>query len=284
MIPDTSEEEWQLKTAGIIDTRVHARTGALRQTRASWELFRKFKCKKLREMHYRYLLLIFFLTSTLCFAQSDSNKYQNELVVFNENHIAWGCLCVPDLNNRNIISDSFLFSTYSNLGPGHLRLTIIDTYAYVRGILLAAKKNSKNVCLLPFLRVLDRKSDKIYGYTCVTTSYKIPNKVYCDEPSIRFAILFYVNFNFTLKYSLPKHFSFNKIELQKNNQSGLNTLDQNDYDKIYDAYLEWAYRKYVKREGGLLHPLANTEYRWAVETVPSLSKKQLKIFKRRRRY
>ena len=192
-----------------------------------------------------------------------------------------GCQEYAELENKNFRTNSVLKDLYLGINNSHsFNLDNRDTFLYIKELLLNGRDKSQPACFLPFLRLFDKTADDVYGYTCFTSSYHIPHKVYCREPNIQFLILFTIQFSFIEKFNLPPKMRFEEIELRKKNDTTeRHTLTQNDYNIIYDYYSKWLTNRFAINNYREINPLKNSEYEWVIKTGPCLTKKQLKRYK-----
>ena len=234
------------------------------------------------------IVVIAFWSRTNSFAQATAvDVFANTNITKEDSivKIEGGCIDYSKTNNHAFSYDSVLDNFYKEIERTR-RLSIgIDTISYIRDIFSRSQYRSSTVCFLPFLRIFDKKADEVYHYTCFESPYRVPHKVYCEMPGIQFIVLFVMQFTIIQPYTLDSKNKFEKILLRKSGDSiGKAGLTQDDYNTIYNLYMEWFTNHFINSKITNKSPLDGSKYEWIIHTSPRLTKRKIQWLKNRRKY
>lgn len=217
---------------------------------------------------YLFCFFVFNIYYTFSYSQDviktiDSTKKNSEWAI-----LEYSCILAKESGNKNFTKNEILYDFYIQIVKNKT-FKIVDTFEVLNNLLTLAEKNTDKSCLLPFLRLIDENADAVYKENCRTVARKMPFRNYCEEPSIQFLVLFYIQFVIADPLIVEDGFRFSKIQLKRKDIFDQTSLTQEDYSAIYNEYKIWLANKYIDKCKRNYNPLKYSNYEWYIEDVLS---------------
>ncbi len=143
-------------------------------------------------MTHKFLLFLLLVLS--CKGAWSQIKREEIAFEFNANNtVVFETSCLYEADRKLPFAAGYtaLWQFYNSIRSGQLPALDKERAAYLRDLLLLAKKAQVHACILPIVELIDSNAREIYDRACHLTSWKNPHPIYCERPDIRYLLVFY---------------------------------------------------------------------------------------------